>query len=62
MKRIKRIIRLTRSRNLWESMAELGGWGLLVTAVALVNEVAGIAAAGLVLLNYAYGRVIGGRG
>lgn len=40
--------------GLWR-VAEAAGFGLLVLAVWMVHPIAGLVAAGLALLNYAYG-------
>lgn len=54
MKLIRRLLRLTGSRILWRGAAEFAGFGMLVAAAWLANEIAGVAALGAVLLNYAY--------
>lgn len=54
MKLLRRLGRLTKSRTMWRGMAEIAGLGMLVAAAWLVHEIAGIATAGAVLLNYAY--------
>jgi hypothetical protein len=56
VKRIRRVVSVTKSRRLWESTAELSGYAVLVFAAWTVNEIAGFILAGLVLLNYGIGR------
>lgn len=55
MKRLRRLCRVAFGRKVWETLAEAGGYGLLIAAATLEHETAGLVVGGLVLLNYAYG-------
>ncbi len=55
MKRLNSIIRLSIRGKVARGMAEVAGFGAICYAAWEIHEVMGIAAAGLVLLNYAYG-------